>query len=132
MKTRIVTVTLELETDAPLAILRDRRPWQQVLEDAPALKALVWKVRQAQANVIDGSRYPVKPASKSRRENIRAILEETAGGVIISESEILKRLTEGGDATVTPAAVRNHLRALPDYAELTAPAPIGQGVWRWR
>ena len=52
MKKRRVTVTLEVVTDAPLAILRNRKAWRGLSIWEPDRAVYDIRVLQAQANVI--------------------------------------------------------------------------------
>jgi hypothetical protein len=63
MKTRRVFVTLELETDAPIALLRKAKVWQGItsLGCRPGCRMIV---HQAQANVAQSA----APKRKARRK----------------------------------------------------------------
>lgn len=64
MKTRRVLVTLEIETDAPLAELRNVKSWREATEFQPCAGTMDFTLHQVQANVIRPSRAP---AAKKRR-----------------------------------------------------------------
>ena len=67
VKTRRVTVTLEIETDVDLAMLRSGRWWDHYLR-------MIGAVNQAQANVI---RKPRVPAPKNwTTKDVRRVHEK--------------------------------------------------------
>jgi len=64
MKPRRVIVTIELETDAPLSVLRRRWYWNGVFEPGPYFQ----RVNQVQVNVIRPARGRPKVAASTGRK----------------------------------------------------------------
>lgn len=56
MKPRRVIVTLEIETDAPLASLRNHKDWRS--DACATLDASVWDIHQVHVNVVKPDRRP--------------------------------------------------------------------------